>query len=38
VTPEMNLAEFEAHLSGFHEGLQKRFRSRSMESAQGRAV
>jgi peptidoglycan/xylan/chitin deacetylase (PgdA/CDA1 family) len=26
VTAEMNLAEFEAHLSGFHEGLQRFFR------------
>jgi len=25
VTADMDLPEFEAHLSGFHEGLQKRF-------------
>jgi peptidoglycan/xylan/chitin deacetylase (PgdA/CDA1 family) len=32
VTSEMNLAEFEAHLSGFHEGLQRRVRGGAAES------
>jgi peptidoglycan/xylan/chitin deacetylase (PgdA/CDA1 family) len=37
VTAQMNLAELEAHLSGFHEALQRRFRSkgRTNSSEQG---
>ena len=38
VTAEMNLAEFEAHLSGFHEDLQRRFRGDAIRSAPGQAA
>jgi peptidoglycan/xylan/chitin deacetylase (PgdA/CDA1 family) len=38
VTAEMNLAEFEAHLSGFHEDLQRRFRGGAIQSAPGQAA
>ena len=38
VTADMNLAEFEAHLSGFHEGLKRRFRGSAIQSAPGQAA
>lgn len=40
VTPQMNLAELEAHLSGFHEALQRRFRGNGgvSPSAQGQGA
>ncbi len=39
VTAEMNLPEFEAHLSGFHEGLQRRLRGGgTSQSAHGQAA
>ncbi len=38
VTWEMNLAEFEAHLSGFHEDLQRRFRGGAIQSGPGQAA
>jgi peptidoglycan/xylan/chitin deacetylase (PgdA/CDA1 family) len=38
VTAAMNLAELEAHLSGFHEDLQRRFRGSAIKSAPGQAA
>jgi hypothetical protein len=35
VTAQMDLPEFEAHLSGFHDGLQRRFRGSASQSARG---
>jgi peptidoglycan/xylan/chitin deacetylase (PgdA/CDA1 family) len=38
VTADMNLAEFEAHLSGFHDSLQRRFRGSTIRSLSARAA